>query len=436
MEGTEITKQECESMLFNEFNKFTSEPRGSIHSYYLRYAKLINDMNMIPMSMTPMQIKTKFINHLQPEWSRFVTAAKQARDLQSVNFDQLQSQGYASSAGKNQATGARVVNIVGNAGRNQPRDKMLLAQAQEAGVVLNNEQQDFLADSLEETDDCDELQLQATTNFKADHVDAYDSDYSNILSLVPHYDTYHDFDVFNSNVQEMGYIENIVSNNKSYDELTSNSNVISYDDYMVTIGTDADNCIPPPVQNNDMILPVIDQMKSQVERCNTVNQETQSVNESLTNEHGQYKERVKTLENASKNSSSEKEALLDRELRTVICDRNRKVIDFENQIFSQQKHMENLNKHIAFLKNNFETLKKESFVEYEQNISEIVELEKDKKKLENIVYKVGQTAQTMHMLTKPQKIYDETYKTALGYKNPLYLRQAQRKQLALYNGKV
>ncbi|GJV31602.1 hypothetical protein Tco_1392002 [Tanacetum coccineum] len=31
----------------------------------------------------------KFVNNLQPEWSRFVTAAKQARDLHSVNFDQL-----------------------------------------------------------------------------------------------------------------------------------------------------------------------------------------------------------------------------------------------------------------------------------------------------------------------------------------------------------
>nr|GEW92232.1 hypothetical protein [Tanacetum cinerariifolium] len=41
------------------------------------------------MSMTPMQIKTKFVNHLQPKWSRFVTAAKQARDLYSVTFDQL-----------------------------------------------------------------------------------------------------------------------------------------------------------------------------------------------------------------------------------------------------------------------------------------------------------------------------------------------------------
>ncbi|GJV44195.1 integrase, catalytic region, zinc finger, CCHC-type containing protein [Tanacetum coccineum] len=119
-------------------------------------------------------------------------------------FDE--SQGYAGNAGKNQASGARVVNTVGNARENKPRvircyncngeghiakqsttkkrvkdserfkDKMLLAQAQEVGVVLNDEQQDFLADSLEKTDDCDDLQLQATINFKADHVDAYDSD--------------------------------------------------------------------------------------------------------------------------------------------------------------------------------------------------------------------------------------------------------------------
>ncbi|GJT81018.1 hypothetical protein Tco_1055360 [Tanacetum coccineum] len=89
MEGTKMTKQERESMLYYEFNKFTSDPRESIHSYYLRYAKLINDINMIPMSMTPMQINTKFVNHLQLEWSRFVTAAKQARDLHSVTFDQL-----------------------------------------------------------------------------------------------------------------------------------------------------------------------------------------------------------------------------------------------------------------------------------------------------------------------------------------------------------
>ncbi|GKA94135.1 hypothetical protein Tco_0816121 [Tanacetum coccineum] len=94
--------------------------------------------------------------------------------------------------------------------------------------------------------------------------------------------------------------------------------------------------------------------------------------------------------------------------------------------------MKDLNNHIALLKKNFETLKKESSERYEKNISEIVDLENAKKELENIVLKVGPSAQTMHMLTKPKKIYDETHKTALGYQNPLYLSQARRKQPALW----
>ncbi|GKF88099.1 hypothetical protein Tco_0258976, partial [Tanacetum coccineum] len=38
------------------------------------------------------------------------------------------------------------------------------------------------------------------------------------------------------------------------------------------------------------------------------------------------------------------------------------------------------------------------------------------------------------MLAKPQMFYDESHKTALGYQNPLYLTQAQRKQPVLYCG--
>ncbi|GKB44395.1 hypothetical protein Tco_0889337 [Tanacetum coccineum] len=75
----------------------------------------------------------------------------------------------------------------------------------------------------------------------------YDSD---TLSEVPHYDTYHDFYMLNSNIQELGYIENIVYTNESYDELKGNNDVLSYIDYMITIGDDADNYVPPPVQKN------------------------------------------------------------------------------------------------------------------------------------------------------------------------------------------
>ncbi|GJU52370.1 hypothetical protein Tco_1226084 [Tanacetum coccineum] len=350
IEGTEMTKQECQSMLFDEFGIFTSEPGESIHSYYLRFTKLINDMRMIPMTMLPMQINTKFMNLLQPEWSRFVTTAKQEKDLHS----------------------------------------MLLTQAQEAGVVLNEEQQDLLADSLEEINDCEDLQLQATTNFKANHVEL---NHVMILTYTLR-QIYHDSDMLNE-------VPHHDSNNESYNEHKGNNDVISYTDYMLTIGNDEDNYVPPPVQKNDMMLSVIKQMKSQVEKCNMVNQESKSVNESLTSELERYKDRIRILEYAVKDGHSEQEAYLSRELYSAINDRNRKVADFEKQVFSQQTQMKDLNNHITFLKKNFETLKKESSERYEKNISEIVDLENAKKELENIIFKVGQSAQTMHMLTKP-----------------------------------
>ncbi|GJR62866.1 hypothetical protein Tco_1505028 [Tanacetum coccineum] len=252
--------QECESKLYVKFDRFISEPGESIHSYYLRYSKLINDMNMIKISMSNMQINMKFVNHLQPEYSRFVSTAKQARNLHLVNFDQfyvspvvpqqpptlpkqpdsrfivpsfLPTDDPIASLNKamlflrkSQATGARIMNTVGEANTNQPRQK------------------DFLADRLEDNDNRDDLQLHTTTNFKADHVDAYDSDCddeatANRLYEVHHYDTYHETDVLNLNVQEMDYIEHIVSNNESYDEVTNDNDVMSYADYMVTIENDA-----------------------------------------------------------------------------------------------------------------------------------------------------------------------------------------------------
>nr|GEX44434.1 retrovirus-related Pol polyprotein from transposon TNT 1-94 [Tanacetum cinerariifolium] len=65
-----------------------------------------------------------------------------------------------------------------------------------------------------------------------------------------------------------------------------------------------------------------------------------------------------------------------------------------------------------------------------------IDLEKKINELDNIVYKVGQSAQTMHMLTKPQVFYDDTHKQALGYQNLLYLKKAQRIKLTLYDGSI
>ncbi|GJZ09631.1 retrovirus-related pol polyprotein from transposon TNT 1-94 [Tanacetum coccineum] len=65
-----------------------------------------------------------------------------------------------------------------------------------------------------------------------------------------------------------------------------------------------------------------------------------------------------------------------------------------------------------------------------------IDLEKKIKELDNIIYKVSQSTQTVHTLTKPQAFYDNTHKQALGYQNPFYLRKAQRIKPTLYDGAV
>nr|GFB19832.1 hypothetical protein [Tanacetum cinerariifolium] len=65
-----------------------------------------------------------------------------------------------------------------------------------------------------------------------------------------------------------------------------------------------------------------------------------------------------------------------------------------------------------------------------------IDLEQKIKKLNNIVFKVGQSAQIVHMLTKPQSFYDNVHKQALGYQNLFYLKKAQRIKPTLYDGIV
>ncbi|GJS09799.1 integrase, catalytic region, zinc finger, CCHC-type containing protein [Tanacetum coccineum] len=46
-------------------------------------------MHTIGMTMKPLQVNTKFINHLQPEWSKCLTDVKLAKDMHTTNFDHL-----------------------------------------------------------------------------------------------------------------------------------------------------------------------------------------------------------------------------------------------------------------------------------------------------------------------------------------------------------
>ncbi|GKC55065.1 hypothetical protein Tco_1077810 [Tanacetum coccineum] len=173
-------------------------------------------------------------------------------------------------------------------------------------------------------------------------------------------------------------------------------------------------------------------MFTQVTNCNKIDLENKLVNESLTTELERYNERVKTFEQRLNVDLSSREKLIDSQMDDMIRNRNalKQEINSLKQTFSKQV------KEKESLLQTFTIFKKESKEKENKYINKEIDLEKKIKELDNIVYKVGQSAQKVHMLTKPQVFYGDTHKQALGYQNLFYLKKAQWIKPTLYDGIV
>jgi hypothetical protein len=87
--GSELTKEDRESQLYDEFEHFKMNFGENITDYYVRFHKLVNDMKMIRMTMPNIQLNSKFGNNMSPEWDRFVTTVKLNKELRNTNNEQL-----------------------------------------------------------------------------------------------------------------------------------------------------------------------------------------------------------------------------------------------------------------------------------------------------------------------------------------------------------
>ncbi|GJU94998.1 hypothetical protein Tco_1319754 [Tanacetum coccineum] len=67
MQGTSLTKQERECKLYDEFDKFTYKKGETLHEYYLRFTLLLNDMNIYKMPLEQFQVicTATNVDHLQ-----------------------------------------------------------------------------------------------------------------------------------------------------------------------------------------------------------------------------------------------------------------------------------------------------------------------------------------------------------------------------------
>ncbi|GJX24240.1 integrase, catalytic region, zinc finger, CCHC-type containing protein [Tanacetum coccineum] len=194
------------------------------------------------------------------------------------------------------------------------KDKMLLMQAQENGVALDEEQLLFIAGGQDNAvdEDVDEqpvqdLALNVDNVFQADDYDAFDSDVDEAPTAQTMFmQIYHPQILFMMKPDaicehyEVHEMHDDVQPNYDVDshaDYTSDSNIIPYDQYV------KENAVPVVQSNvssipNDAYMIILNDIYEPSAKCVSVTTQNNVVGNSLTAELATYKEQVKLLTNS------------------------------------------------------------------------------------------------------------------------------------------
>ncbi|GKC54267.1 hypothetical protein Tco_1077012, partial [Tanacetum coccineum] len=242
------------------------------------------------------------------------------------------------------------------------------------GKVLNEEELEFLANSGIAEGPVTLSVITHNAAYQSDDLDAYDSDCdeistakvilmanlssygSDVLSEVPYSDNTNN-DMLNQSVQEMPYFEQPHLVNYPENEITSDSNIIPYSQYLLETQNATVQDTNFYAQQDAMILSVFEQLSQQVTNCNKVNEDNLIANESLSAELERYKEWF---------------------------------ANFEKEINSLKQSLSEQLKEKESLTTTFNVLKNESKEKEAKNYDKEIALEKKVKELDNIVYKAQQ----------------------------------------------
>nr|GEV35041.1 copia protein [Tanacetum cinerariifolium] len=200
-------------------------------------------------------------------------------------------------------------------------------------------------------------------DFQTKYLDAYGSDCDNlsscdldVLSKVPYFDTYPN-DMINQDVQEMSYSEQTHIVDFLDNEITNDSNIIPYSQYLQesqdVVIQDTNSFAP----NDLLVLSMVEQMTDHVANLDKKNQTNKMVNESVTAELERYKERVAIFEQQLNVDLNKHEKLIDSQTDDLIRNRNAKFTDFQQEIDTLKQNLSNHDFAIATLKTELWKLK-------------------------------------------------------------------------------
>ncbi|GJS97881.1 integrase, catalytic region, zinc finger, CCHC-type containing protein [Tanacetum coccineum] len=311
--------------------------------------------------------------------------------------------------------------------------QMQIAQKEEAGIQLTSEEFDFMAaaGACEETEranaNCsleNNLQQASSSGTQSDEAPVYDSDgsaeekYTELLEPIP---APHQVQQNDSNV--ISVVSSVEQSRGTVEQHPAN--------------IEETRAYFESLYNN---------LATEVEKVNLVNRKMKETNAELTTELARYKNQEKCFEISQEKydklercyqKSVYQEQCLTKKINALHLSSGKQITTLNEEISNLSKQLSTEKSTVSSLLEEKKKLKSDFKIREDELLDKQIQLENKIKELDNILVKTGQSIQTMHMLSpKPDSFYHTEQKMALGYQNPFYLKQAQRKQQSLYNGKV
>ncbi|GJY30711.1 hypothetical protein Tco_0414206 [Tanacetum coccineum] len=251
-------------------------------------------------------------------------------------------------------------------------------------------------------------------------------------------------------------IRNVVTErdegNGAYDEIEEVTAKCTLKDNLQQASTSGTQTDSAPVydsdgsaENDSNVISAISSVE-QVEKVNSVNRKIKETNADLTTKLARYKNQEKCFEISQEKydklercyqKSVYQEQCLTKMINALHLSSAKTITTLNEEIANLNNRLSKEESTVSFLNEEKKKLKSDFKIREDELLDKQIQLENKIKELDNILVKMGQSIQTMHMLSpKPDSFYHTKQKMALGYQNPFYLKQAQQKQQSLYNGKV